>query len=72
VSLAVETTAERIELRIEDHGRGFDAAAEGSGGIGLIGIRERARLAGGRATIRSRPGAGTLVTVCVPSGGGSP
>jgi signal transduction histidine kinase len=72
VSVAIETTAEQLELRIEDNGRGFDAAAERTGGIGLIGIRERARLAGGRATIRSRPGLGTLVSVSVPAGSGVP
>lgn len=69
VSLTVETTADELELRIEDNGRGFDAAAGGTGGIGLIGIRERARLAGGHATIRSQPGFGTQVAVSVPLGG---
>jgi len=70
VAVAVEATGNEVQLRIEDDGRGFDTAVERSGGIGLIGMRERARLAGGRALIRSRPGTGTLVAVSVPVGGG--
>lgn len=69
VAVAVEATGKEVALRIEDDGRGFDTAAEGTGGIGLIGMRERATLAGGRAVIRSRPGGGTLVAVTVPAGG---
>jgi two-component system sensor histidine kinase UhpB len=73
LSLAVEATAEGLELRIEDDGQGFDPAAMGrTSGMGLVGIRERARLAGGRVTIRSRPGFGTLVAVRVPAGAGAP
>jgi signal transduction histidine kinase len=66
VSVAVDATNEEVEMRIEDDGRGFDTAVERTGGIGLIGMRERATLAGGRAMIRSRPGGGTLVAVTVP------
>jgi signal transduction histidine kinase len=58
-------------LRVEDDGRGFEpesrlveALAEKR--LGLWSMRERARLLGGRLTIRSRPGAGTRITVEVP------
>jgi signal transduction histidine kinase len=34
--------------------------------LGLVGMRERAALAGGHAEIQSRPGAGTTVTVTMP------
>ncbi|HEY5995614.1 MAG TPA: sensor histidine kinase [Candidatus Deferrimicrobiaceae bacterium] len=56
-----------LALSIRDDGRGFDpgrVAREGS--HGLIGLRERVRLAGGLVKIRSRPGAGTRLTVLVP------
>jgi signal transduction histidine kinase len=55
-----------LELTVSDDGRGFDApratgraAAEGS--LGLLGMRERASLAGGRLTIDSAPNEGTTV-----------
>ena len=34
--------------------------------MGLIGIRERARLMGGHCVIDSEPGKGTCVQVCIP------
>jgi two-component system NarL family sensor kinase len=43
-----------------------DPAAEG---FGLAGIRDRARLLGGRASIASAPGAGTTITVTIPLSG---
>jgi signal transduction histidine kinase len=44
---------------------GFDpvAALVASGSSGLSGMRERAILLGGRVTIQSQPGGGTLVTL---------
>jgi len=46
-------------VRVCDDGRGFTARREG--GLGLDGMRERARLVGGRVNVVSRPGAGTTV-----------
>jgi signal transduction histidine kinase len=53
-------------LRVSDDGTGFDvAAATGKGGLGLISIKERARLSRGEARVRSAPGR-TVVEVFVP------
>ncbi len=51
----------RKMLRVTDDGRGFNDAAPDTPGLGVTGMRERARLAGGRLRVRSRPGAGTVV-----------
>jgi two-component system sensor histidine kinase UhpB len=51
----------RKMLRVTDDGRGFNDAATDTPGLGITGMRERARLAGGRLRVRSRPGAGTVV-----------
>jgi glucose-6-phosphate-specific signal transduction histidine kinase len=53
---------------IEDDGRGFDpvAAANGSGSMGLVNMRERAALVGGTLEIEASPGAGTTLFVRVP------
>ena len=49
----------RPVVRVVDDGRGF-AGAPGDR-LGLVGMRERARLAGGRLEIHSTPGRGTAV-----------
>ncbi len=52
-----------IRATVEDDGRGFEAR---QGGLGLLGMQERAETLGGRVEIQSRPGAGTRVTVTIP------
>jgi signal transduction histidine kinase len=52
-------------LRIVDRGRGFDPAAGGRTGFGLISMRERAEAIGGRFEVRSQPGLGTRIEVLV-------
>jgi len=65
--VAVTVEDGKIVVTIEDDGVGFDAASlDGRGGMGLSGIAERARILGGRSTIRSSPGRGTTVTVNLP------
>jgi signal transduction histidine kinase len=51
---------------IEDDGVGFDSARAEDGGLGLLGMRERIGLMGGRFTVESRTGAGTTIAVEVP------
>jgi signal transduction histidine kinase len=55
---------------VQDNGMGFDPAAVSraaeTGGIGLIGMLERARLVNGEVRIESAPGAGTLVRMVAP------
>ena len=54
-----------LQLEIEDHGAGFDAEAV-SGGIGLVAMRERAGLLGGRIEFLRPPQGGTLVRLTAP------
>jgi signal transduction histidine kinase len=57
-----------LRLRARDDGIGFDARARQAQAVdlGLIGIKERAALVGGRAKIASSPGKGTTVDVSLP------
>jgi signal transduction histidine kinase/streptogramin lyase len=59
-----------IRLTIADNGTGFDvqrtAAVRRTGGLGLVGAAERARMLGGSHTVTSRPGGGTTVTIRFP------
>jgi signal transduction histidine kinase len=57
-----------FRLQVRDDGRGFDAesAQAQTVGLGLIGIKERATLVGGRAKIISTPNKGTTIEVSLP------
>lgn len=70
-SLAIRYSPRKVVLEIRDNGRGFALPEPAdnlaySGKLGLAGMQERARLIGGRLTIKSRPGKGTLVRLELP------
>ncbi len=57
----------RIELEIEDHGRGLPQGSDKvDRGIGLVSMRERAELMRGTFALRPAPGGGLVVSVRVP------
>jgi two-component system sensor histidine kinase UhpB len=62
------TVGGKVTLRIADDGRGLSPVPANPRGLGLIGMRARARSAGGDVDIRSRPGQGVLIEVLVPVG----
>jgi signal transduction histidine kinase len=51
---------------VEDDGLGFDPGATPDDGLGLVGMRERVGLVGGRLRIESAEGAGTTIAAEVP------
>jgi signal transduction histidine kinase len=57
-----------LHLEIRDNGAGFEAGNEASraGGLGLMGMRERAEHLNGSLRISSAPGSGTVIMVQVP------
>ncbi len=63
--LTLAFDAAGLRLRVSDDGCGFDPVTVNSlspsRGLGMLGMRERAEIAGGRLTIRSSPGDGTVV-----------
>jgi signal transduction histidine kinase len=70
-SVRVETGAGRVRIEIRDDGRGFDPAASYPGHLGLESMRSRAVEVGGRLSITSVPGQGTVVEVEAPLDGGN-
>ena len=67
-SVAVEGEGRRIRLLVSDTGVGFSVPSLGATmGLGILSMKERARLINGRFSIQSQPGQGTQVTVEVPS-----
>lgn len=65
VTLTLAQPPGELVMTIGDDGRGLPAAARESA-LGVVGMRERAALVGGRWDLRARPGGGTLVEVRVP------
>ncbi len=54
---------QRVELAIEDDGRGFDPACIPPDRLGLSIIRERAQAIGAALQVDSQPGCGTRIVV---------
>ena len=57
----------RTQLRVSDRGAGFDPSAPSRAGLGLISMRERARLLRGSLILESFPDQGTTILLEIPS-----
>jgi PAS domain S-box-containing protein len=67
VEVALDLVSTAITVSIRDDGRGFDRDdPPRAGSFGLIGLRERAYLLGGEASIASARGKGTVIEVVLP------
>ncbi len=71
IRIALGKDRKRLRLVIADNGRGFDPATppvrdEKTGGIGLVGMRERTEFSGGRLRVAAAPGRGTRITATWP------
>jgi signal transduction histidine kinase/ligand-binding sensor domain-containing protein len=68
-SVTVRRDDGRIALTVRDNGKGFVPETiqrdPSAGGLGLVGISERATLLGGHATIQSAPGRGTTIGMSI-------
>jgi signal transduction histidine kinase len=62
--------SDAVRLEIRDDGKSFSAerllSAKAGGRLGLVGMRERVEMVGGRFKIESTPGQGTTVTANIP------
>jgi signal transduction histidine kinase len=58
---------DELEIEIADNGRGNGATATRPGGLGLVGMRERAALHGGQLTAGRAAGGGFVVRVRLPT-----
>jgi signal transduction histidine kinase len=55
---------QEIELAIDDDGRPGDPAVKS--GMGLLGMRERVAVLGGRMSFEARPAGGSALRVVIP------
>jgi len=68
VSVHIVSTAESLNLKIQDDGLGFDSALLGANdqSFGLMGMQERTAMLGASLNVISAPGKGTIVAVEIP------
>jgi signal transduction histidine kinase len=72
VNLSLEKVDDALVLEVKDNGIGIkEGRISDAQSLGLIGIRERVLLLGGKAEIIGKPGEGTLVRVDLPIGEGA-
>ena len=73
VRIEVEINFDRrqFRLRVRDNGKGIDqkvlSGGGGRGHFGLAGLSERAKLVGGKLTLRSKLDAGTEIEIIIPA-----
>jgi len=65
VEVRLENGADAVRLEVEDFGSGFRDS--GRPGLGLVSMRERAEMMGGRIEFLEGPGGGALVRITVPA-----
>ena len=67
--ITVRAEEGRVRALVEDEGRGFSQArvTEDGGGLGLVGMQERAVMLGGQVKVESKPGEGTRVKIELPA-----
>ena len=68
VCVRLRADADSSTLEVEDNGKGIEKEKLlSSESLGLLGMRERAQMFGGRITVTGTPGTGTTVKVEIPS-----
>jgi two-component system, NarL family, sensor histidine kinase DevS len=66
VSIVLTRRDGSVHALVEDDGRGFGASGGEGEGLGLVGMKERVGLLGGRLVIESTEGSGTTIVAEVP------
>ena len=67
VDITLRVDSDHFILKIADNGRGMsEAQLRDPKSLGLLGIRERAFLLGGRVDFEAEAGSGTTVTLSIP------
>lgn len=71
ISVWLESTAEGLEITVQDDGVGFDSSiyrqsVDDCKGFGLFSVRERMSDLGGKLTLDSQPGAGCKAALVLP------
>lgn len=66
IQVSLEQQPDHVTVEVRDWGVGFEVTDRNRRGVGLKGIRDRAKFLGGTATIESKPGEGTRIVARIP------
>ena len=72
LTMSLKRSPDELRIAVTDNGKGFDihvvenGAGSLVGGLGLFGLKERARIIGGTLNVRSETGKGTTVEIILP------
>lgn len=70
LDVSIQKLADRICMKITDNGKSFEVErvlhARSQKHLGLLGMRERLEMVGGRFSVESAPGKGTVITAQLP------
>jgi len=72
VILRIQFEPENVSIEVSDNGKGFNLSktmksAISVGHMGLLGMSERVTMMGGTLRIETRPGAGTIISLTIPT-----
>ncbi len=75
VEVTIQKLPGGINMTVKDDGKSFEAErilhGKGSKRLGLLGMRERLEMVGGRFEVESAPGSGTTISALIPFGNGA-
>lgn len=66
ITLRLDAATHLMTVTVRDDGQGMDPSRARLG-LGLVGLRERVEMLGGRLRIESRPGGGTIIEAAMPT-----
>jgi signal transduction histidine kinase len=66
VTVTITFTPDRLEVSVDDNGRGASSGGTADGGHGIVGMRERIAVLGGEFNAAPKPGGGYLVRAIIP------
>ena len=66
ILVEVASRAGLLSIRVRDNGRGFSPAGHAGKGLGIVGMKERARQLGGYLTLESSSGQGVTLDAMIP------
>lgn len=62
----IRKLSDKVIIKVEDDGKGFDREKTSKGGFGLVGLEERVALLEGEFVIKSKIDEGTLIVIELP------
>jgi len=75
VKVSIQKLRDAIRMEIKDNGKSFQVQGvlptRRNKGLGLLGMRERVEMVGGRFAVESSPGKGTTIRADIPFGNGT-